>query len=974
MTGATPESPQPGPGEDVVPPTAAAQADEAGQHAAPGEQAEEAGHQAVPGKQAAAAGQPVQAGATEGPRQLEPDPAESYPAAWEADVVASDGGVVHLRPIQATDADAILAFHAKLSDRTRYLRYFGPYPRIPKRDLFRFTHVDHRNRVALVAVLDEDIIGVGRYDRLSSTGTAGAAGAADAEVAFVVADAHQGRGIGSILLEHLAAAARERGIKRFVAEVLAENSRMVRVFTDAGYSAKYEYDSGVVHLTFPIAPTEQSRAVASERERRAEARSIERMLTPGSVAVIGASTDPKKIGHVVFANLMAYGFAGPVYPVHPEARHIGGVRAYPTVLDVPDEVDLAVVAVPAPGVVDVVEQCGHKGVRGVVVMSGGFAERDTARPDESGGSRQSGREWERKLVAVAHAHGMRVIGPNCLGVVNADPSVRLNATIAPQAPGRGRVGFFCQSGALGVAILAAAKRWGLGLSTFVSAGNRADVSGNDLLQYWASDPETDVVLLYLESFGNPRKFARLARRVARTKPVVAVKTGRYAGATPALAARAVPVPEERLQALFEKSGVIRVETLTELFDVAQLLAYQPLPPGSRVATVTNSSALGVLVADACAAARLDSVATVDVGPDADVPTFMAGVRDAIDRADALVAVFAPALATPGDDFARALAEIAATSRVPVLTTFLGTEGVPAPLRRSGDDPTGEALRGSVPSYPTPERAVRALAAATRYAEWRRRPTGSPAQLDGLDTPSARALVEEVLATAPAGRQLTVEESGRLLAAYGIPAVERRIVTGAEDAAVAAERLGLPVAVKATAPALRHRQDLGAVRLDLGDATAVRAAVTALAELTELDAPVVVQRMAAPGVATVVEVLDDPTFGALVSFGVGGLATELLGDRAYAPVPMTDADAAELVAAPRAAPLLAGYRGSEPVDTGALQDLLLRVSRLAEELPEVLGLELNPVLVARSGLAVLSAAVTVGPPTSRVDPGPRRLPA
>jgi acyl-CoA synthetase (NDP forming)/GNAT superfamily N-acetyltransferase len=918
-----------------------------------------AGAAAVPGAEAAAA---LETAGESGAVTTEP---AGYPAAWEADVVVSDGGVVHLRPIRPEDADALVAFHAKLSDRTRYLRYFGPYPRMPERDLHRFTHVDHRNRVALVAVLDEEIIGVGRYDRLGSSGTADTA---DAEVAFVVADAHQGRGIGSILLEHLAAAARERGIKRFVAEVLAENSRMVRVFTDAGYSAKYEYDSGVVHLTFPIAPTEQSRAVAFERERRAEARSIERMLTPRSVAVIGASTDSKKIGHVVFANLMAYGFAGPVYPVHPEARHIGGVRAYPTVLDVPDDVDLAVVAVPAAGVVDVVEQCGHKGVRGVVVMSGGFAERDTAGPDQSG----AGRELERRLVAVARAHGMRVVGPNCLGVVNADPSVRLNATIAPQAPGRGRVGFFCQSGALGVAILAAAKRWGLGLSTFVSAGNRADVSGNDLLQYWARDPATDVVLLYLESFGNPRKFARLARQVARTKPVVAVKTGRYAAATPALAARAVPVPEERVQALFERSGVIRVDTLTELFDIAQLLAYQPLPPGSRVATVTNSSALGVLVADACAAAGLNGVATVDVGPDADVPTFMAGVREAVERADALVAVFAPALATPGDDYAQALAEIAAGSRVPVLTTFLGTEGVPAPLRRSADDRPGEALRGSVPSYPTPERAVRALAAATRYAAWRRRPTGSLPELDGIDPAAARAVVEEALATAPRGRQLTADESGRLLAAYGLPVVQRRVVTGLDEAAAAADQLGYPVAVKATAPALRHRQDLGAVRLDLGDAAAVRSAVAALAELTEADAPVVVQRMAAPGVATVVEVLDDPTFGALVSFGIGGLATELLGDRAYAPVPMTDADAAELVAAPRAAPLLAGYRGSQPVDSAALQDLLVRVSRLAEDLPEVLGLELNPVLVAPHGLAVLSASVTAGPPTSRVDPGPRRL--
>ena len=890
----------------------------------------------------------------------QPGPENAYPAGWEADVVVHDGGVVHLRPIRPDDADGILAFHGRLSERTRYLRYFGPYPRISEKDLRRFTRVDHTARVALVAVLGDELIGVGRYDRIGA--------AADAEVAFVVADAHQGRGIGSILLEHLAAAARERGIQRFVAEVLAENATMIRVFTDAGYTAQYKYDSGVVELTFPIAPTEASRAVAAERERRSEARSIERLLTPGSVAVIGASTDPAKIGHVVFANLMAYGFNGPVYPVHPEARHIGGVRAYPSVLDVPDQVDLAVIAVPAPMVGEVVEQCGRKGVRGVVVVSGGFGERDGPGREGQGrdgaGRDGTGRELERDLVDAARAHGMRVVGPNCLGVVNADPAVRLNATIAPTAPGLGRVGFFCQSGALGTAILASAARWGLGLSTFVSAGNRADVSGNDLLQFWERDPATDVVLLYLESFGNPRKFARLARRVARTKPVVAVKTGRYGGSTPALAARSVPVPEERVQALFERAGVIRVDTLTELFDVAQLLAYQPLPTGSRVATVTNSGALGVLVADACLGAGLDPAATVDVGPDADVPAFSAGVREACGRADAVVAVFAPALATPGDDYARAVAEIAATSPVPVLTTFLGYQGVPEPLRRLGAG--GEVLPGSVPSYPTPERAVRALAAAVRYAAWRRKPAGTLPDLPGIDPGRARAVVEKVTGT----RELSPAEAAELLAAYGLPVLERRVAGTADEAAAAAAELGFPVAVKATSPALRHRQDLGSVRLDLADAAAVRTATAALQALGP--DPVVVQRMAPPGVPTVVEVLDDPSFGALVSFGVGGLATELLGDRAYAPVPLSDTDAAELVAAPRAAPLLTGYRGSAPVDTAALPDLLLRVSRLAEDLPEVLALALNPVLVTRDGLAVLGAAVTVGPPTARVDPGPRRL--
>ncbi|HEX6756220.1 MAG TPA: GNAT family N-acetyltransferase, partial [Mycobacteriales bacterium] len=734
---------------------------------------------------------------------------EDYPAAWEADVAVADGGVVHLRPIRPDDADKLVALHSRLSERTRYLRYFAPYPRLSERDLHHFTHVDHRDRVALVAVLGDDLIGVGRYDRLAGTD--------DAEVAFVVDDAHQGRGIGSLLLEHLAAAARDRQVKRFVAEVLAENGRMVRIFTDAGYRADYSYDSGVVHLTFPIAPTERSLAVAAERERRAESRSIERLLTPRSVAVIGASTDPAKVGHVVFANLMAYGFQGPVYPVHARARHVGGVRAYASVLDVPDDVDLAVLAVPAGAVEEVVRQCAAKHVRGLVVLSGGFGERDAA-----------GSELERRLVADARAQGMRVVGPNCLGVVNAAPAVRLNATLAPSVPDRGRVGFFCQSGALGVAILGAAARWGLGLSSFVSAGNRADVSGNDLLQYWERDPDTDVVLLYLESFGNPRKFARLARRVARSKPVVAVKTGRYAGAAPSATA-SVPLPEERVQALFEGSGVIRVDTLTELFDVAQLLAYQPLPGGRRVAAVTNSSALGVLVADACLGSGLELAgAPVDVGQDADPAAFAAALREATGTADAVVAVFAPALATPGDDFAAALAEVARESRVPVLSTFLARQGVPAPLRRT--DPDGSVTRGSVPSYPTPERAVRALAAAVRYAEWRRRPAGLVPELADVETEAARALVAGVLEGAPGGRELTAAEAGELLGRYGLRVEPQKVAYGPDEAAAAAAELGFPVAVKATAKSLQHRQDLGAVRLDLADEHAVRAAVAALAAL------------------------------------------------------------------------------------------------------------------------------------------------
>ncbi|HEX6756096.1 MAG TPA: GNAT family N-acetyltransferase, partial [Mycobacteriales bacterium] len=824
-----------------------------------------------------------------------------YPAQWEADVLAADGGILHLRPIRPDDAARIVALHSRLSDRTIYLRYFGAYPRIPERDLRRLVQVDYVDRVALVAELGEEIVGVGRYDRIGSGG--------DAEVAFVVEDAHQGRGLGSVLLEHLAAAARERGIRRFVAEVLAENSRMVRVFLDAGYSATREYADGVIHLTFPVEPTETSLAVAYERERRAEARSIGRLLTPETIAVVGASADPGKAGHVVFANLAAYGFQGSLYPINPNARHVGSVRAYASVLDVPDEVDLAVVAVPARSVPAVVSECARKGVRGLVVLSGGFAERDAA-----------GRAAERELVAAARAAGIRVVGPNCLGVVNADPAIRLNATFAPYVPGRGRVGFFCQSGALGVAILQTAARRGLGLSTFVSAGNRADVSGNDLLQYWDSDPATDVVLLYLESFGNPRKFARLARRLARRKPVVAVKTGRYAVSPILGGGRSEAVPEESVQAIFEASGMIRVDTLAEMFDMAQLLAYQPLPRGRRVAAVTNSAALGVLVVDACLAAGLTvaSGGPLDIGADASAAEFAAALISTVDGdVDAVVAVFAPPLSTPGTEYARVLAETAsgpaAATGIPVVSTFLGVEGMPALLRTPGPD--GAAAAGSVPSYPTPEQAVQALARAVTYAEWRRRPAGILPEFTDLNPDAAQAVVDAALAGASAGRDLSSAEASRLLRMYGVPVEPSIPARSVEDAIGAADTLGYPVAMKSTVLALQHRPDLGAVRLDLADADGVRAAwvaltalaadtpgadTTAAAERAGADtaaepdpdpALAVVQRMAPPGVATVVELIDDPSFGALVSFAVAGLATDLLGDRAYAAVPLTDVGAA-----------------------------------------------------------------------------------
>jgi acyl-CoA synthetase (NDP forming)/GNAT superfamily N-acetyltransferase len=894
----------------------------------------------------------------------ESDP--GYPRHWEADVVASDGGIVHLRPILPSDADALLRFHQSLSERTRYLRYFGPYPRIPPRDLERFTHVDHRTRVAFICLLGDEILAVGRYEGLDP----GPGGRVEsAEVAFVARDDHQGRGLGSILLEHLAAAARENGLRRFEAEVLMENHQMVRVFRDAGYQVSREFAEGVLHLEFDIDPTERSLAVRDSREQRAEARSVHNVLHPTSVAVIGASTDPSKIGHAVLANLLHGNFTGPVYPVNPEARSVRGVRAYPSVTDIPDEVDLAVVAVPAAGIDEVMDSCQSKGVKALVVVSAGFA--------DVGGS---GVVAERRLVSEARAHGMRVIGPNALGVTNTDPAVRLNATLAPDLPGTGRVGFFSQSGALGIAILAAAKERGLGLSTFVSAGNRADLSGNDLLQYWQTDPNTDVVLLYLETFGNPRKFARLARRLARTKPIVAVKSGRHSGPTPALAASAAAIDEASVRALFEQAGVIRVETLSQLFDTALLLAYQPLPAGPRVAVVGNSTALGVLVADALLDGGLELAGPpVDVGTAAPPEEFAAAVARAIrdgpagsaapgpPGADALIAVFVPPIAIPGAAYARALREAVAGSDKPVAAVFLAAEGVPAELSVARED--GSPGPGSVPSYPSPERAAAALARVSRYARWRAQPVGEFVSPPGIDTERAKAVVARF--GADRTHRLGDAEAVELLACYGVPVTEFRVVPDADTAVEAAEELGYPVALKAVSDRWRHRTDLVGVRLDLDDPAGVRRAHADLTRLTG-QSEVYVQRMAPKGVSCVLEIVEDPSFGSLLSFGLSGMATELLGDRAFGVVPVSDQDAAKLVRAPRAAPLLAGYRGTEPVDLAALEDLVLRVGRIAEDLPEVRSLVLDPVLASAEGAFVAGARIVLGPPPTRQDSGPRRL--
>lgn len=875
-----------------------------------------------------------------------------YPAHWEADVVLRDGATVHLRPINPDDAGSLERFHEGQSAESIYLRYFAPMPRLSARDVYRFTHVDHVDRVAFVCTLGEDIVGIARYDRIDEN---------SAEVAFNVSDAHQGRGLSSVLMEHLAAAARENGIHRFTAEVLPSNRKMLTVFREAGYEVASHFDDGVIALEFELAPTDRSLAVMESREHRAEARSMERLLNPASVAIIGASRRPGTVGHRLLSDLVDGGFAGRLEVVHPEADVVLGIPAVRRLDQLTEPVDLAVVAVAAEGVLDVVRECAAIGVHGLVVVSSGFAETG---PD--------GLARQRELVRMARANGMRVVGPNSWGLINADASVRLNVSLVPELPIEGRLGLFSQSGGLSVAVLDAVGRRGLGLSTFLSAGNRADVSGNDCLQYWEEDPHTDAVALYMESFGNPRKFSRIARRLARIKPVIVLKSGTSNfGVPPGHSIRPSTAPRAAFDSMLKQSGCIRVETLNQMLDVAQLVLNQPLPAGPRVGIVGNSDALGMLIAEACVSWGLEVAhGPVSLHPQAGPEEFRTALSGAFtgERVDAVVAAFIPPIATEADQVARVLAEVSAEYPIPVVACFLGTSGM-----NSGSIPSFRPI----PSYPTPEEAVRALATVERYSAWRRRDPGSRFEPAGVDLAAARAVVAEALAGAEPGEdglELDPPTTARLLAAVGITLWMQTPVSDPDSAVAAAAEIGYPVALKATAEHLRHRVDLGGVRLNINDAEELLADLAQMrAMLGPLDGDqFVVQRMAPPGVACVIRTVEDPLFGPVVSFGLAGDASELLGDVAHRIPPLTDVDIADLVRSVRAAPKLFGHHGAAPADVPALEDLLGRVACLADEVPEVAELEFNPVVVAGSGLAVLSAVVRLASRVERSDTARREL--
>ncbi|MFL1899902.1 GNAT family N-acetyltransferase [Streptomyces tauricus] len=971
--------------------------------------------------------------------QTPPDRHE-YPAHWEADVVLRDGGTARIRPIAADDADRLVSFYEQVSAESKYYRFFAPYPRLSAKDVHRFTHHDFVDRVGLAATVGGEFIATVRYDRIAADGRPASAPADEAEVAFLVQDAHQGRGVASALLEHIAAVARERGIRRFAAEVLPANSKMIKVFTDAGYQQKRSFEDGVVRLEFDLEPTDRSLAVQRAREQRAEARSVARLLAPGSVAVVGAGRTPGGVGRSILDNLRDAGFTGRLYAVNGalQEKELAGVPAHRSVRDIGEPVDLAVIAVPAERVPEAVAECGEHGVQGLVVVSAGYAE-----------SGPEGRQRQRELVRQARTYGMRIIGPNAFGVINTSPGTRLNASLAPEMPRTGRIGLFAQSGAIGIALLSRLHRRGggvtgvTGVSTFVSSGNRADVSGNDVLQYWYDDPDTDVALMYLESIGNPRKFTRLARRTAAAKPLVVVQGARHGGAAPqGHAVRATRLPHATVSALLRQAGVIRVDTITELVDAGLLLARQPLPAGPRVAILGNSESLGLLTYDACLAQELRPLPPRDLTTGASAEDFRAALAHALadDACDAVVVTAIPAV---GDMSAAdaALAEAlrsasAAAPGKPVLVVHVELGGLaealsaaastapagpapqvaPAPAEVENEvesqETEGESAEVDsrlIPAYPAAERAVRALAEAVRYGQWRRESAdpGRVPEYEDIDEKGAAEQIDQLLAAAseqpqpqprpeaeaqsegqpeaqpearPGGPEedaltLGPDDTCALLARYGIDVRRALPAHTPGEAVAAAERLGYPVALKTTAPHLRHRADLGGVRLDLADEEQLR---RAYAELTSLfgepeELRPVVQGMAPRGVDTVVRAVIDPAAGAVLSFGLAGAASELLGDTAHRLIPVTDRDAASLVRSIRTAPLLFGWRGSAPADVAALEELLLRLSRLVDDHPEVVSVSLEPVVVAPRGLSVLGASVRLAPPPARDDLGPRTLP-
>jgi acetate---CoA ligase (ADP-forming) len=871
------------------------------------------------------------------------------------DVVVRDGSTVCLRPAEERDLDPLLQFLRSLSPESLYYRFLG----LPSLDAARvraLTTADGGAAASLIAESGGRIAAfAGFYKDDKSVDRA--------EVAFAVSDALQGHGIGTRLLERLASIARDQRISTFDAYVMGDNHRMLDMFRDSGFAVTTRLEDGVSHVIVSLSLTERFADKSAARSRLAATASMKSFFEPRVVAVVGANRERGRIGSEILHNLLAAGFTGRIVPVHPTAPEIEGLTAYPRVVDIPGPVDLAVIVVPAAHVLAAVDDCISRNVPAICVISAGFSECDA-----------EGRAREAILVDRIRAAGCRLIGPNCMGLLNTDPAVRLNATFSPVYPPAGGVAMSTQSGALGLAILDYAKRLDIGISSFVSVGNKPDVSGNDLIQYWADDPATSVILLYLESFGNPKKFSEIARRVARTKPIVAVKAGRSTAGSRAAASHtgALASSDTVVDALFRQAGVIRTERLEELFDVAALLSHQPVPRGARVAILTNAGGPGILAADACEAndLQLPSLgeatrvelrsflpAAASVGNPVDMLASAPAehyrraletiLRD--DHVDSVIAIFIPPLVTEPGAVATAIAEGArAVEGKPVLGVFMRADGAPATL-------------APIPSYAFPESAALALARVTAYGQWRAKPIDPPPVIVPFDRESIRGIVDQVLGRG--GGWATSAEATGVLSAAGIACAASRVATGVDKVLQAASAIGYPVALKALGPTLLHKTERRAVTLNVtDDATANIAYEDFAARFGEEMTSVLVQRMVPRGIEMIVGAVQDPLFGPLIACGTGGVMVDVLADTVFRLHPLTGSDTREMIDELRGARLLRGYRGAPPADEPALRDVLLRISELIAAAPEILELDLNPVIVLTSGAFVADVRLRVGAET------------
>ena len=898
-----------------------------------------------------------------------------YPLAWEFDGLLRNGEAAVVRPIRPADAPALVGLHSAVLPGTLHQHVLLTRPTLSLEEAARFSEVDYDSRMAFVALVSGELVGLASYDRAGHPSAA-------AEASFIVTDTYQGHGVTTLLFESLVEYARTRGILSLVAEVRPQNATLLEVFAATGLRCSRRGGPATVRVEIDLRPTAAYRASCDQREATAEVASVAAILRPRSIAVVGAGRHPGNVGHQVVRSLLVGDFSGTVYPVNPAARAVCGVPAFPALLSVPEPIDLAVIAVPASAVPGVIEEAASIGVHAVTIITAGFGE-----------TGRSGAAVETRLLSVARTHGMRIVGPNCLGVANTDPRVQMNATFGSLDLLPGRLALVSQSGAVGVLLSEQTRAAGLGLSAFVSVGNKLDVSPNDLLCFFEQDDRTAVIALYLESVGNPRKFARIARRVGAAKPIVALKAGRTsAGARGARShTAAAATPEVTVAAMLQSAGIIKVDRLEELLDVSAILLAAPLPAGRRVALVGNSGGPLILTADACEGGELivpelgeatqhalgevlaASAATanpVDLTADGTAEMLEQALEIVLgdDAIDAVIAVVIETMAISAAATRQTLARVAHRAGKPVVAC-----SVEAAAPRM---PAGAA---DIAEITSPERAAAALGHVCHYAQWRRRPllpVEEPEQLS--DHPVISEIVASALASSPGGGWLELDQAARLLAACGLPVLATRGAATAAEAAAAAAAVGFPVVLKARSGEVVHKTDVGGVALNLGDADAVRAAYETMeSRLGAQMGGAVVQPMAPWGVEAIVGLASDPEFGPVVMAGLGGVMTDLLQDRAFAVPPLEPGAADAMVASLRTAPLLDGYRGAPKVDRQALVAVLEQVARVAEEVPELVELDLNPILVSPDGALAVDCKARLAP--RQPGPGPlfpalRRRPA